>query len=109
MHTHTDPQCTQHWMPGQQTNRLDRYITVEREKKNRLSRPASSSLGTEWKKQEKRNNADKKKELTGRIDENPAKCTVSYTHTQSACKSNGLEIIGKIGTRRSERISGAVF
>jgi hypothetical protein len=48
-------------MPGQQTNRLDRYITVEREKKNRLSRPASSSLGTEWKKQEKRNNADKNK------------------------------------------------
>lgn len=84
MHTHTDPQCTQHWMHGQQTNRLDRYITVEREKKNRLSRPASSSLGTEWKKQEKRNNADKKKRADWANRWEPGKMH-SIIHTHTVC------------------------
>ena len=79
-------------MLDQQTNRLDRYITVEREKKNRLSRPASSSLGTEWEKKtktkknkKKKQRRQKKKELTERIYENPAKCAVSYTHTHTVC------------------------
>ncbi len=80
-----------HWhatLDANETNRLDRYITVERIDSGQ-HRP---SLGTEKEKEKK------KQPTTGQIHENPAKCSARRT------RSNGSEIIVKIRTRRKKNL-----